>query len=473
MEDSKKMPHMTLANIAKACGGRYFGNESQKEELITGVFIDSREITPGSLFVPICGERVDGHRFIPDVFQKGALAVLSEQELYNPAGPYILVESTTVALKKLAAFYRQSLDIRVVGITGSVGKTSTKEMIASVLAQKFRVLKTAGNFNNEIGLPLTVFRIREEHQVAVLEMGISFFGEMHRLAEIANPDICVITNIGWCHLENLNSRDGILQAKTECFEHMKVGGTVILNGDDDKLATKTEVNGRSPVFFGIPALRKTDEVIPAEDLLFWAEEPKNLGFDGMQAKLHTPIGEIAAEIAIPGEHNVYNALAAAAVGAELGMNTEEIAKGIASARTLAGRTNVLHCNGMTLIDDCYNANPVSMKDAVSLLAKAPGRTVAVLGDMGELGTDERELHYEVGEAVGENNISVLFCTGVLAEEFVNGARAKNEQCEIHYIPDKQELIKELQEYVKAGDTVLVKASHFMDFLQIIKALQIV
>ena len=196
---------------------------------------------------------MDGHDFIPSVFEKGAPAVLSEHELENPAGPYILVESSTEAMKKIAAFYREGLDIKVVGITGSVGKTSTKEMIASVLSQKYEVLKTAGNFNNEIGLPLTIFQIKKKHQVAVLEMGLCDFGEMHRLAATAQPDVCVITNIGLCHLENLGTRDGILQAKTEVFEHMQPDGTVILNGEKttDKRCTKKVVNGKPTIFYGL------------------------------------------------------------------------------------------------------------------------------------------------------------------------------------------------------------------------------
>ena len=210
---------MTLGRIAACCGGVYFGEEEKKETEVTGIAIDSRKVKKGGLFIPIRGERVDGHSFIPSVMEAGALACLSEQKLDDAAGAYILVGSTKEALKKIAAYYRQVLGILVVGITGSVGKTSTKEMIASVLKEKFCVHKTAGNFNNEIGLPLTIFEIRQEHEIAVLEMGISDFGEMHTLAEIANPDICVITNIGLCHLENLKSRDGILKAKTEVFTH--------------------------------------------------------------------------------------------------------------------------------------------------------------------------------------------------------------------------------------------------------------
>ena len=256
------MKNMTLERITEVCGGVYYGSEADKKKEIAGAVIDSRQVESGYLFIAVKGEKVDGHQFIPQVFEKGALAVLSEQELSEPAGPYIRVESTLGAMKKLAAYYRRSLDIKVVGITGSVGKTSTKEMIASVLSQKYNVLKTEGNFNNEIGLPLTIFKIREQHEVAVLEMGISEFGEMHRLAEMAYPDICVITNIGLCHLENLLTRDGILKAKTESFEHLTPEGTAVLNGDDDKLCEKKMVNGKPVVFYGIgkeAKLAKTEQ----------------------------------------------------------------------------------------------------------------------------------------------------------------------------------------------------------------------
>lgn len=232
------MPGMTIENIAAACEGTFVGDRNLVTKEIAGAVTDSRQIQKDYLFIPIKGARVDGHDFIPQVFEQGALVVLSDHALPEETGPYILVSSTTEAMKKIAAFYRTQLSCKVVGITGSVGKTSTKEMIASVLEQRYKVLKTEGNFNNEIGLPLTIFKIRAKHEVAVLEMGISDFGEMHRLAAMARPDIGVITNIGLCHLENLGTRDGILQAKTEMFDHLQVDGTVILNGDDDKLSTK-------------------------------------------------------------------------------------------------------------------------------------------------------------------------------------------------------------------------------------------
>ncbi len=455
------MENMTLANIAAACGGIYYGAEEDKNREIAGAVIDNRLIEKDYLFIAIKGARVDGHSFIPAAFEAGALAVLSEHELENPAGAYILVDSCEKAMKKIAGFYRRSLDIKVVGITGSVGKTSTKEMIASVLAQKYNVLKTEGNFNNEIGLPLTIFKIRKEHEVAVLEMGISDFGEMHRLAEMANPDICVITNIGLCHLENLIDRDGILKAKTESFEHLTANGIAVLNGDDDKLCTKQEVNGRKTVFYGMG----TENTIYATDV-------EAVGLTGTKAVIHIRTGAestFAVEIPIAGEHNVYNALAAVGVARELGLTTEEIKRGIESVQTISGRSNLIHRNGLTIIDDCYNANPVSMKASIDVLAKAEGRKIAVLGDMGELGADERALHYSVGEHFAGKGIDMLFCAGDLSEEIAKAAQAVCDDMGVAHFKTKEELLENLEKQCRAGDTILIKASHFMNFSALVSA----
>lgn len=461
------MKNMTLENIEKACGGRYIGTEAEKKTEVLGVVIDSRQVESGYLFVAIPGEKVDGHKFIPDVFAKGAAAVLSEQQLEDPAGPYILVESTTKELRDLAEYYRKSLDIKVVGITGSVGKTSTKEMIASVLSEKYRVLKTEGNYNNEIGLPLTIFKIRAEHEVAVLEMGISEFGEMHRLATMANPDICVITNIGLCHLENLKTRDGILKAKTESFAHLKKDGIAILNGDDDKLSTIRQVGDKEPVFYGMEEKMEYREDAKKS---VYATGVENLGLYGMQARIHTPEGERDVRIPIPGEHNVYNALAATAVGLSLGLSLDQISSGILKAKTIGGRTNLLNTGSMTVIDDCYNANPVSMKASIDVLATAEGRKIAVLGDMGELGENEKKLHYEVGEYLAKKEIDVLFCAGELSEEIAKAAQKESKTCEVYYFKTRDALLEQLLPFLKKGDTVLVKASHFMEYPKIVKAL---
>ncbi len=339
---------------------------------------------PAILFAAVKGARVDGHSFIPTVFAKGAAAVLCEQLPEHPAGPCILVDSTLEALKKLAEYYRSTLTIPVVGISGSVGKTSTKEMIASILGQHYRVLKTEGNFNNEIGLPLTILRIREEHEAAVLEMGISDFGEMTRLARMAKPTVCVLTNIGLCHLENLKTRDGILKAKTEMFAEAMPGAAVIVNGDDDKLITLKDRTPR-PVFFGLE---------PSRDL--YAEHIENLGLSGTRCDFVTKSGRFNAQIPIPGHHMVYNALAGTAVGLALGLTADEIKAGIEALEPVSGRNHLIHTDKWDILDDCYNANPVSMAASLDVLTNALGRKVAILGDMGELGENEKLLHYNVG-----------------------------------------------------------------------------
>lgn len=455
------MKELTLAQIAEACGGTLIGGNEAKEYTVTGVEIDSRRVKPGDLFVAIPGEKVDGHKFIPDVLKKGAYA-LSQQSL-DVDGAYILVEDTVTAMKRLARFYRNSLDIKVVGITGSVGKTSTKEMIASVLGKKFRVHKTQGNFNNGIGLPLTIFQIEKEHQVAVLEMGISEFGEMHELADMAQPDIMVITNIGLCHLENLKTRDGILKAKTESFAHLKPDGVVILNGDDDKLSTVEQVAGRKPVFYGIKGRNLCETSVCADAVT-------EHGLEGMTAEFHTPQGDMEVVIPIPGEHNVYNALAATCVAEQLGLSMDEIKCGIAAASTISGRTNLIHTKGMTVIDDCYNANPVSMKASLDVLSKAGGRKIAVLGDMGELGEDEQQLHYEVGTYAGTLPIDLLFCVGTLSGKLAEGAKKQNPALTVKHYATREEMTEELLATVKEGDAVLVKASHFMEFPKVVAAL---
>lgn len=455
------MKELTLAQIAEACGGTLIGGNEAKEYTVTGVEIDSRRVKAGDLFVAIPGEKVDGHKFIPDVLKKGAYA-LSQQSL-DVDGTYILVEDTVTAMKRLARFYRNTLDIKVVGITGSVGKTSTKEMIASVLGTKFRVHKTQGNFNNGIGLPLTIFQIEKEHQVAVLEMGISEFGEMHELADMAQPDIMVITNIGLCHLENLKTRDGILKAKTESFAHLKPDGVVILNGDDDKLSTVEQVAGRKPVFYGIKG-RNLCEISVCADAV------TEHGLEGMTAEFHTPQGDMEVFIPIPGEHNVYNALAATCVAEQLGLSMDEIKCGIAAASTISGRTNLIHTKGTTVIDDCYNANPVSMKASLDVLSKAGGRKIAVLGDMGELGEDEQQLHYEVGTYAGTLPIDLLFCVGTLSGKLAEGAKKQNPALTVKHYATREKMTEELLATVKEGDAVLVKASHFMEFPKVVAAL---
>ena len=397
-----------------------------------------------TLVVPIVGERVDAHKFIPQVMEAGALATLSERILENADFPYIKVESSLQAVKDIAEFYLQQLQIPVVGITGSVGKTSTKEVIASVLKEKYRTLKTQGNFNNELGLPLTVFRLRDEDEIAVLEMGISDFGEMTRLAKIARPNTCVITNIGTCHLENLGDRDGVLKAKTEIFKYLQKDGHIVLNGDDDKLCTVKEYEGIKPVFFGMEA--------------------------GRTCRIHVGRESFMADIPMPGIHMVYNALAATAVGRIYGLTLEQIRHGIETLEAISGRFHMIETDRFLIVDDCYNANPMSMKASLDVLKDGAGRRVAILGDMGELGENEVQLHAEVGEHAAQCGIDVCICTGPLSANIAKMAR-KNPELIVIEEPDRDSLLSHLSDYVQTGDTILVKASHFMQFEKVVAALQ--
>ena len=454
------MKNMTLKNIAEVCRGTYCGPEQAAEQEISAVVTDSRRVQPACLFVPIVGTRADGHDFIPQVMEAGALATLSEKSLGEVPYPYILVESSLKAIRDMAEYYLEQLEIPVVGITGSVGKTSTKEMVASVLKEKYRTLKTQGNFNNELGLPLTVFRLQEEDDIAVLEMGISNFGEMSRLAKIAKPDTCVITNIGTCHLEFLGDRDGVFQAKTEVFEYLQKEGHIVLNGDDDKLAAVEEFRGIRPVFFGL------DEKNPV-----YADEIVKRGLKGMSCRIHLNDQSFMVDIPAPGRHMVYNALAAAAVGRIYGLTLEQIRRGIESYVAPDGRFHMVETEHYLIVDDCYNANPMSMKASLDILKETPGRRVAILGDMGELGEEEVALHEEVGRHAADCRIDLLLCTGELAAFLARAAAAQNPEMKVIYEPDPEQLKENLTAYLQPGDTILVKASHFMHFEEIVEKLQ--
>jgi len=463
------MKNMTLKNIATACNGQLFCADGLDEKTVSGVVLDSRLVQKDYLFIANKGERVDGHSFIDAAYKSGALAVVCEHAPQNPAGPYILVESSLTALKAIAKWYRMQLDIKVVGITGSVGKTSTKEFISSVLSQKYKVLKTEGNYNNEIGLPLTILKINDSHEVAVLEMGISNFGEMHRLSDIARPDICVITNIGQCHLENLGSREGILKAKSEIFDFLDERGHICVNGDDDMLATIKEVKGIRPVRFGF----NKDGINSENDV--YASDIRTKGLFGSCCNIHIGGEIIPVEIPIPGKHMILNALAAAAVGRVLGLGASEIAEGIKAAKTISGRSNIIRSRQWTIIDDCYNANPVSMKAAINLLAMADTRKVAILGDMFELGDDEISLHAEIGRYAAGKGIDLLICIGKLSGAMYQAAgkelaETAGTALKLAYYESLEAFLNEYTSLLNKGDTILVKASHGMGFDKIVKTL---
>lgn len=454
------MKNLTLENITNACRGTYHGDERKMHQEVAGVVIDSRKVEKDFLFVAIDGENVNAHKFIPDTIEKGALCVVSHEDLGDTDFPYILVESTGQALLDIAKLYRDSFDVIVVGITGSVGKTSTKEMIASVVSQKYNVHKTLGNFNNEWGLPITIFEMNEEHQVVILEMGVNHFGEMRRLSSVASPDICVITNIGVAHLEFFKTREGILQEKALMIQDMKNGGSIILNGDDDLLSNMGPVKGAAPVFFGTN-----------EDCQYYASDIVPMGLKGTACKIHTPDNIVFdCLIPTPGTHMISNALAGAAVGSALGLTANEIKAGIEKNTTLPGRNNIISTDRLMILDDCYNANPVSTKAAIDVLKMAIGRKVAVLGNMGELGNNEKELHREVGEYAARHGIDLVCGIGTLAKDIIEGAAAGN-STEALWFETKQEFLAQIKDIIKDGDNILVKASHGMHFPEIVEQLE--
>lgn len=455
------MKNLTLENITKACQGTYHGDTSLLTREVAGVTIDSRKVEKDFLFVAINGERFNAHKFIPDTIEKGALCVVSHEDLGDTPYPYILVEATGQALLDIAKLYRDSFDVKVVGITGSVGKTSTKEMIASVLAEKYKVHKTQGNFNNECGLPLTIFEMNETHQVSVLEMGINHFGEMRKLSTAASPDICVITNIGVAHLEFLKTQEGIMQEKTQMFRDMKPGGSIILNGDDPLLSQIGPVKGVKPLFYGMSP----------ENCQVYATDICPLGLRGTSCTIHLPDALFTCTVPTPGIHMVSNALAGAAVGYTLGLTPEEIKAGIEHLPFIAGRNNIIQTDNLIILDDCYNANPVSMKASLGVLDMAIGRKVAVLGDMGELGTDEKALHRSVGEHAADLGIDLVCAIGELSKEIVEGASLPGSSIKALWFQTKADFLTQAKEILKPGDNVLVKASHGMEFPEIVDALK--
>ncbi|MBO4845751.1 MAG: UDP-N-acetylmuramoyl-tripeptide--D-alanyl-D-alanine ligase [Lachnospiraceae bacterium] len=463
------MLNLELINVIDACGGKIYLPEGKTIEEYSnkrpeGVVLDSREVKKDYIFVAYKGERVDGHDFIPQVIGKGAMAVICERVPNDVVCPCIKVEDSLKALTDIAAYYREKMNIITVGIVGSVGKTSTKEMVAGVLSQKYRVMKGLGNHNNLLGLSLEILRLTSDIDMAVLEMGISDFGEMRRLAKLVRPNTVVFTNIGECHLEFLGDRDGVLKAKTECFEYMDPEGYVVLNGLDDKLATISEVNGKKPVRCG------------AKDQDVYAEDIKVSGVYGSTFTLNISIGENETgkvHTGMPGAHMVGNALEAAAVGKIYGLTFDEIAKGIEETRSLPGRSNIIDTSRYLIIDDCYNANGASMRAAIDLLSTANGRKVAILGDMYELGERSDEIHKETGAYAVSKGIEVLLCVGKNSKSMYEAAMGSL-MCEmqsISYFETVDELKKRLPSILEESDTVLVKASHGMNFAAVVEFLK--
>ena len=423
-----------------------------KDDEINFFSQDSRQMKNGGMYIPLKGERFDGHNFIESAFQTGAQAIISEKDVNYEDKIVIKVKDTHQALKDMASYLRNHRPVKVVGVTGSVGKTSTRDMVYSVVKQKYKTLKTEGNYNNEIGLPLTILRYHDE-EVLVLEMGMNHLQEMSRLSMIARPDIACITNVGTAHIGELGSRENILKAKLEITDGMKEGSTLIINQDNDMLQT-VELPHLNVVRVG----KGKEASIQASHIIL--EETKSSFEVEYQGKK-----EII-EVPVQGEHNISNALIAIAVGIALNISLEDIKKGIQEFKLTKNRMDILEKNHKTVIDGTYNASVDSMKSSIDVLANYKKRKVAILADMLELGDYSQQLHEEVGSYVASKGIDILVCVGKEAKYIYQKARESMK--DVYYFESNQEVIARLDELLKEDDVILVKGSHSMNLKEVVE-----
>lgn len=455
------MPEFSLGEIKKALGLPHH----EENIIFSDVVTDTRKLKENALFVAFKGESFNAEDFLREAREKGATgAIVSEscptEKLVGAPKIIIKVGDTLEAYQKIAAFHRNKFTVPVIAITGSNGKTTTKDLVASVLSSTKNVLKTEGNFNNEIGLPLTLLQLNEKHEAAVTEMGMRGRGQIAALAKIASPTIGIVTNVGETHLELLGTMENIAAAKGELVEAIEAGGTVILNNDNNYVAKMREKvkKGVKLITFGI----ERDADIKAEGFrTFDGSTEINCKINGETVLLTLPL---------VGRHNVYNALAAVAAGSVLGLSHEEIKSGLKHAQVTGMRFERITRNGYNIINDAYNASPMSMEAAIKTLAEiAPGRRIFVLGDMLELGEAAKAAHQRIGELVGETNATALITYGELAKNIAAGARAKGMknifECESH-----DEAAKKLKELLLPDDTVLFKGSRGMKMEKIIELL---
>ena len=450
------MINRTLHEIATMSGGTLATTEFI-DTPIQGVTTDSRQITKGCLFVPLVGERFDGHDYAEAALHSGAAAILWQADHGQPptAGPVIIVEDTLTALQQLASSYLQVSGARVVGITGSNGKTTTKDIVSSLLSQAYKVHKTQGNFNNHIGLPLTILSMEADTQIAVLEMGMSARGEIQILSQIAHPEATIVTNIGESHLEHLGSRQEIARAKLEILDGLTPGGLFVYNGDEPLIPLVLEEEGTvrpeglQQITFGLEA---SNDFFPTGIMA---------GREGTIFTTNRYGAEDVFSVPLLGRHNVSNALGAIAIADYFGLTSEQIRKGLQELKLTSMRIEIVKAeNGVTVLNDAYNASPTSMKAAIEVLESMQGyrSRIAVLGDMLELGEEAEHLHKEVGLFLTAGKVDQLYTYGELGAFIAEGAATQLASESIHVFTDKSLLMEALGQYIRPDDIVLVKAS---------------
>ncbi len=449
------MQDFTIAEVLDASGGRF---TKAAGGLVKDVIIDSRKAAPGSLFVAIKGEKVDGNDYITAADENGAAACLCDKDTdADTECAVIRVDNSAIAVGKIAHKYKMKYNVPTVAVTGSVGKTTTKDMIAAVMSKMGACLKTEGNFNNELGMPLTIFGLEKEHKSAVLEMGMSAFGEIDYLARIARPDVAVITNIGMSHIENLGSREGILKAKMEICNFFGKDNLLIINADNDMLKTVKKDKDYKILSYGIEN---------AAD--YTACDIEDYGINGSAMTAVTPKGSFKVRLAVAGVHNVYNALSAIAVGEHFGISEKDITDALENFELTAMRLTVEKYGNVTLINDCYNASPDSIRASLNVLKTEKGRRVAILGDVLELGEFAESAHRDIGKMCG-GKADILITAGDNARYIAEGAKEAGVS-DVIYRPTTDEAAELAAELIKHGDTVLVKASRGMHFEKVCKAI---
>jgi len=434
-----------------------------QDNLISGACIDTRVIQEGNLYVPLKGRFADGHQYVEAAIQNGAGASLWQKGVPNPPDglPIIVVEDVLTALQELARVYLQELNIKVVGVTGSNGKTTTKDMVASVLSQKYKVQKTIGNYNGREGLPLTVLSLKEDTEVAVLEMGMSARGEIEFLTKLACPDVAIITNIGEAHLQDLGSREAIADAKMEIVQGLSTGGLFIYMGDEPLL--KERVKAFQDIRMKTFGKKEENDIYPIA-----LNQEETGSTYSVNIAPDSPL-----YIPVLGEYNVLNSLAAILTGQELGLSIEEIKKGLSMVKLTAMRMEMLDgLNGIKVINDAYNASPTSMKAALDLimdLDKAREKIV-VLGDMLELGEEEKEFHREIGGFLQSSKIKYVFTFGELGYYIAEEAKKQFGTDRVFAFVDKQELIQSIISHIQGNELILVKGSRGMKLEEVVTSL---
>ena len=460
------METINMRECAAAMGVRQlpgFGEKVYSEGLpVDAVVTDSRKVTPGCLFVALEGETFDGHDFISSALEKGAACAVAHREQNYGADRVLYVDNTLKALQRLSGWYRRRFSVRMAGVTGSVGKTSTKEMIYAVLSSRYNTLKTMGNLNNEIGLPQTLLQLSREHEAAVVEMGMSGPGEIRELTLLARPELAVITNVGVSHIEHLGSRENILKAKWEITEGLHTGATVLLNGDND-LLQNLQSGDFQLLFYGIdnPGVQ-----IRARDV---AE-----GLNQTRFTICWKGEEYPAVIPCIGRHNVLNALAAFGVGVSFGILPEQCAQAVSRYQTTGMRQHIVRRGSYTVVEDCYNANPDSMRAALTTLEEyrdeGVRRKIAVLADMLELGEQSPEMHRQAGFQAAQSGAELLFAYGDMSQHMAQAAREAGMEVCYYPLEEKEQLARDLLAALEPGDLVWFKGSRGMKLEEIIQQL---